>query len=71
MAEYYKTIQGDTWDMIAKKAYGAEKHLDFLMENNYDLLDYFVFPAGVVVNTPSMPEEKAYSLPPWRKEAGE
>ena len=29
--EEYRTIQGDTWDMIAKKVYGAERHLDYLM----------------------------------------
>ena len=55
MAETYKTIQGDTWDMISKKVYGAEKHMDFLMENNFPLLDIFIFPAGVCVNTPKQP----------------
>ena len=43
----YKTIQGDTWDMVAKKVYGAERHLDYLMSNNFDLLDYFIFPAVI------------------------
>ena len=27
MNEAYRTIQGDTWDMIAKKVYGDEKYL--------------------------------------------
>ena len=47
MKATYQTIQGDTWDMIAKKVYGAEKHMDYLMENNFPLLDYFIFPAGI------------------------
>ncbi len=42
--EEYRTIQGDTWDMIAKKVYGAERHLDYLMASNFELLDYFIFP---------------------------
>ncbi len=62
----YKTIQGDTWDMIAKKVYGAERHLDYLMAHNFDLLDYFIFPAGVEVNTPELPLEQEEDLPAWR-----
>ena len=29
MNEAYRTIQGDTWDMIATKVYGDEKYLDY------------------------------------------
>lgn len=66
MAASYKTIQGDTWDIIAKKVYGAEKHLDYLMANNFPLLDYFIFPAGVVVSTPDLPQHRMEELPKWR-----
>ena len=62
----YKTIQGDTWDMVAKKVYGAERHLDYLMAYNFDLLDYFVFPAGIEINTPDLPLEQEEDLPAWR-----
>lgn len=65
--EEYRTIQGDTWDMIAKKVYGAERHLDYLMANNFDLLDYFVFPAGVVIKVPELPAEVSEDLPSWRR----
>lgn len=67
MSETYITIQGDTWDMIAKYVYGAEKHLDFLMANNFPLLDYFVFPAGIEVNVPDLPKESLDDLPVWRR----
>lgn len=67
MAETYTTIQGDTWDMIAKRVYGSEKHLDYLMQHNFSLLDYFIFPAGVRVHTPALPENTGSDLPPWRK----
>lgn len=68
MNEAYRTIQGDTWDMIAKKVYGDEKYLDYLMAHNFSLLDYFVFPAGVTVNTPSLSAQtQRDDLPSWRK----
>lgn len=66
MAAVYKTIQGDTWDMVAKKVYGAERHLDYLMAHNFDLLDYFIFPAGIEINTPDLPLEQEEDLPAWR-----
>ena len=65
--EEYRTIQGDTWDMIAKKVYGAERHLDYLMASNFELLDYFIFPAGIVVKVPELPAETSEDLPSWRR----
>ena len=62
----YTTIEGDTWDMIAKKVYGKEKYADFLMESNRTLLDTLVFRSGVVLETPVLPAEQARTLPPWR-----
>lgn len=67
MAETYRSIQGDTWDMIAKKVYGAERHVDYLMQNNFSLLDYFIFPAGVIVKTPDLPDDIPDDLPSWRR----
>lgn len=65
--EEYRTIQGDTWDMIAKKVYGAERHLNYLMASNFELLDYFIFPAGIVVKVPELPAEISEDLPSWRR----
>ena len=66
MAKKYKTISGDTWDGIAKKCYGDEMAVTFLMQNNQKLLfDYFVFPAGVLVDIEELPEEND-GLPTWR-----
>lgn len=62
----YKTVQGETWDMIAKKVYGKEKYADTLMEANPKLLDTFIFSAGVMLNTPEIGAETK-ELPPWRK----
>lgn len=67
MKKTYTTVQGDCWDIIAKKVYGDEKYASYLMENNLKLLDTFMFKSGVVVNTPELKEEVAQTLPDWRK----
>lgn len=66
MAATYTTIQGETWDQIAYKVYGGEEYAAFLMANNYPFLDILVFSAGTVLNTPGLPEEEDWELPPWR-----
>ena len=65
--EEYRTIQGDTWDMIAKNEYVEERNLDYLMASNFELLDYFIFPAGIVVKVPELPAEISEDLPSWRR----
>ncbi len=66
MTEQYITLQGDTWDMAAKKVYGEEKYLDYLMSNNLNCLNYFIFPAGVSLRTPTLPADRANGVPEWR-----
>ncbi len=65
------TMIGDTWDTIALRVYGNVLRAQALMEarENRPLLDYQVFPAGVVVSTPEITEETASyeDLPEWRK----
>lgn len=68
MASTYVTKQGQTWDEIALIVYGDEIHADYLMKNNYDLLDILVFSSGTVLNTPDLPEEEDGEAPPWRTE---
>lgn len=64
--ETYSTIQGDTWDIIAKKFYDDEKYAGFLMANNWPLLEYMVFPSGIEVSIPELTEEDKTELPIWR-----
>ena len=66
MAGVYKTISGDTWDMIAKKVYGDEMQVSFLMSNNQKLLKYFIFPEDVEVSIEDRPET-ASNMPLWRE----
>lgn len=64
--ETYETVQGDTWDMIAKKVYGEERYAGYLMESNRLLLDYMIFPGGVALSIPELTEEQDADLPIWR-----
>lgn len=66
MNDTYTTVQGDAWDIIAKKVYGSELYADFLMKNNLKYIDVFIFDEGTILNTP----ENNFSdnmLPEWRQ----
>lgn len=67
MENTYTTKQGDTWDLIAFRVYGDMKYTGWLMQNNFPHLDIFVFDAGVVLQTPELPEsEQLAGAPVWR-----
>ncbi len=61
----YTTRQGQAWDEIAKEVYGKETYADYLMQSNPRYLGIFVFPAGICLDTPELPDERK-DLPPWR-----
>jgi phage tail protein X len=64
------TVLGDTWDSIAHRAYGDALKAQALMEarENIRLLDYEVFPGGITVAVPDLPDEPSTDeLPDWRK----
>ena len=66
---YYKTKAGDMWDYIAWLVYGNELQMDILLaaEENRELLDIYIFSAGVKVWCPPVGEKgKNENLPPWR-----
>lgn len=65
MAGQYKTKSGDTWDAIAKEAYGSETCVSFLMANNQQHLKYFVFPDGITLDINDLPKQ-ASTMPDWR-----
>ncbi|HIT96792.1 MAG TPA: tail protein X [Candidatus Aphodousia faecavium] len=63
----YKTVQGDTWDIISKKIYGTELQMHVLIVANPAARDVVIFPAGVELQTPVMTEKVAETLPPWKR----
>jgi phage tail protein X len=67
----YVSTQGDWWDLIAIKVYGARRgneHLMYrLLEANYPLRDISQFPAGVAIVVPAVQVETDIPLVPWKK----
>lgn len=66
----YTTVSGDTWDIIAYKVYGSGNEIlaDKIMTANRQSIDYFIFPAGVVLTIPELEQEDIDGLPPWMTE---
>nr|DAI36188.1 MAG TPA: baseplate wedge protein [Caudoviricetes sp.]DAQ14401.1 MAG TPA: baseplate wedge protein [Caudoviricetes sp.] len=64
----YKTILGDTWDLIAFKVYGTEKLFPLLMEANPQEIGTLVFSADTVLNIPPVNTEleRASHREDWR-----
>lgn len=69
MANTYKTVQGDTWDVISLNLYGSEIFTDRLLKANFAQRNVAVFGAGVVLNAPVIAplEKQRNNLPPWRR----
>ena len=69
MAKIYKTIDGDTFDLLALAFYNDEKQASTIIRANPDHCDTLIFSAGVELTIPeaisvTMPE----TLPPWRRD---
>ena len=65
----YKTVSGDTWDLIAYKVYGSEGYYHDLIRSNLALIDIAVFDANITITIPEIAEESDNdtSLPPWKR----
>lgn len=70
MAKFYTTVQGDMWDSIAYIQLGSVGQTDKLMNANLQHRDIYIFPAGVVLTLPEVPEQAGGSLPPWKGAVG-
>ena len=68
MLNTYTTISGDTWDIVAYKAYGNEMYMDMLIKANIEHKDTYIFPAGVRLTLPEINLEVSETLPPWKQE---
>ena len=63
----YRTVQGDTWDIIAYKMYGNELQMSLLIEANPQHREIVIFPANVIMNVPDVTAAVTTVLPPWRR----
>lgn len=67
MPSTIRTIQGDTWDILAYRAYGNEHLMNILLAANPDLVDVAVFSSGTRVAVPDVQEPAESAPPPWRR----
>lgn len=65
MAKTYTTIQGDMWDLIAKKTLGSEYHMSALIEANPAYREIVIFPANIVLTIPEIQTSTFVQPPPW------
>lgn len=68
----YITRQGDTWDSIAYLQYGTTDVTHILIAANPEARDYYVFPAGIVLNMPAISRNISaiYVTAPWKGAVG-
>lgn len=66
MAGTYITSQGDMWDKIAYEQMGSEDYMSDLIQCNYDLIDYVIFPEGIEVTIPEI-DDTQIEAPAWKE----
>lgn len=66
----YRTVSGDTWDLIAYKVYGSEKYFHKLIRANLNLIDVSIFNGNVPIIIPEIEMDIKVDnkkLPPWKR----
>jgi phage tail protein X len=64
----YTTKQGDMWDQIAANVLGSESYTGDLMRANGKHLEYYTFPAGIVLEIPTVSETDLITpAVPWKE----
>jgi phage tail protein X len=67
----YRTISGDTWDLISYKIFGSEQYFHQLMRANLNLLAIAIFDSNVPIIVPEIDVSNnnvdKSKLPPWKR----
>lgn len=61
----YKTIQGDTWDLISYNIWENEFYTSDLIKANPEYNEIVFFNAGIVLNIPEIEVIDETVKPPW------
>lgn len=61
----YRTMSGDTWDIIAYNALGSGYRMDRMIAANPQYAEQFAFPAGIELEIPEIEDEISDTNPPW------
>ncbi|MER2089510.1 MAG: hypothetical protein ABS920_07220 [Sporosarcina sp.] len=67
----YKTIQDDTWDLIAYRIWGSEYLFPLLLEVNSKYRDVVFFEGGIELNLPVIDTSEYTPRPVWLDEEEE
>lgn len=62
----YTTVQGDTFDMLAFKAYGSEFLSHLIIQANPQYSNVITFDSGIVLKLPKINKQLTATRPPWR-----
>ncbi|MCD8139328.1 MAG: tail protein X [Planctomycetaceae bacterium] len=64
----YKTTQGETWDVIARRIYGSETLASRIQQANPGYLHLLYFPSGLTLKIPETPDGATVQPPaPWNR----
>ncbi len=64
----YKSVQGDTWDLIALKTCGDEHFMSDIIEANPQHRETIFFSEGVDIKIPDVKKYRLQdSMPPWKR----
>ena len=66
----YRTVNGDTWDLIAYKVLGNEQYFHKILRANLKLIDVSIFPSNIPIIIPDIEIDTVIvdkSLPPWKR----
>ena len=58
------------WDSIAYTQLGSALYAEKIMNLNAQYIDYYTFPAGIVLELPDIAPKRSDKLPPWKQVAG-
>lgn len=63
----YTTIQGDMWDIVAKRTLGSEYYISDIIEANPTYREIVIFPANINLIIPIASTPLPENLPPWKR----
>lgn len=64
----YKTIQGDTWDLISYRLWGSEYLFPLLLDVNSKYRGIIIFDGGIELNVPTIDTSEYTPRPAWLDE---